>query len=208
MKSKILIWSFTAMVVTGCATGPEPISPETEPDAITANDYLLDGVFVAPGVDFSVYNRLLVTDLNLDEWRPPGQDLPLRAMNRNDRAFFREEYVGALVHYLVADGAYELALEPGEDVLLVDASLHQSTLSREASEQMGLTDPRETAVIVLSLELYDSVSGRLLATVTDRQPLGRGANHGTSPLTPMQVRRAFSEWMQYLREELDELREG
>ncbi|MDQ2075376.1 DUF3313 family protein [Marinimicrobium sp. ABcell2] len=208
MKLTMLIWLFAAAVLTGCATAPEPVPPETEADGVTVDDYLLDGVFVAPGADFSAYNRLLVTDLNLEDWRPPGRDLPLGAMNRNDREFFRQEYVGALVHHLVADGAYELALEPGNDVLQVDASLHQTTLSQEASEQMGVTDPRDMAVIVLSIELYDSVSGRLLATVTDRQPLGRGANHGSSPLTPMQVRRAFSEWMHYLREELDELREG
>src|SRR5690625_7174436 len=93
-------------------------------------------------------------------------------MNRDDRSFFQREYAQALVHYLVADGAYELALEPGEDVVQVDAQLRQTTLSPGAAEQMGVNDPRAMAVIVLGLELYDSLSGRLLAPVTDRYLIG------------------------------------
>lgn len=206
MNVKNLIGLFLILVITGCATSPEQAPAQDGLSVVSEEDYLLDGVFVAPGVDFSAYRYLLVTDLNLDQWRPAGQDLPLKAMNRDDRTFFQREYAQALVHYLVADGAYELALESGENVLQVDARLHQTTLSQQAGEQMGVTDPRAMAVIVLSLELYDSLSGRLLATVTDRQLIGTVANHSTSPLTPVQVRRAFSTWMQYLRDNLDDLR--
>lgn len=206
MKVKKLIGLFLVLMLTGCATGPEQVAKEGGLSVVSEEDYLLDGLFVAPGVDFSGYQYLLVTDLNLDQWRPMGQDLPLKAMNRDDRTFFQREYAQALVHYLVADGAYELALESGEHVLQVDAQLHQTTLSEHAGEQMGVTDPRDMAVIVLSLELYDSLSGRLLATVTDRQLIGTVANHNTSPLTPVQVRRAFSTWMEYLRNNLDDLR--
>lgn len=208
MKIKNLIGLVLVLLITACATGLEQVPEEGALSVVSEEDYMLDGVFVAPGVDFSGYRYLLVTDLNLDQWRPLGQDLPLQAMDRDDRTFFQREYAQALVHYLVADGAYELALEPGENALQVDARLHQTTLSQQAAEQMGVTDPRAMAVIVLSLELYDSLSGRLVATVTDRQLIGTAANHNTSPLTPVQVRRAFSMWMEYLRNNLDDLKRG
>ena len=208
MKIENWLGLLLVLVITGCATGPDEVPADTGLSVVSEEEYLLDGVFVAPGVDFSHYRYLLVTDLNLDQWRPAGQDLPLKAMNRDDRSFFQREYAQALVHYLVADGAYELALEPGEHVLQVDAQLHQTTLSPGAAEQMGVNDPRAMAVIVLGLELYDSLSGRLLATVTDRQLIGAVANHNSSPLTPVQVRRAFSGWMAYLRDNLDDLKRG
>lgn len=207
MNIKNLIGLLLILVLSGCATSAKQMPGEGEAPVAHQEDYLLDGLFVAPGVDFSGYRYLLVTDLNLDQWRPAGQDLPLKAMNRDDRAFFQREYAQALVHYLVADGAYQLALEPGEDVLQVDARLHQTTLSQKTGAQMGVTDPRAMAVIVLGLELYDSHSGRLLATVTDRQLIGAAADQNSSPLTPVQVRRAFSTWMQFFRSSLDDLRQ-
>lgn len=192
-------------LLAACATTPEEL--ESDRPVAALDQHLLDGVFVAPGADFSRYTRLLVTDLNLDEWRPEGSDLPLQAMNRNDRQFFREEYVGALVHFLVSDGSFQLSMEVGPEVLLVDASLHQSTLGSEHGQGSRALDPRDMAVIVLKLELYDSVSGRMLATIIDRQPLGRAASQSASPLTAAQMRRAFSHWLLMLREELNTLQQ-
>lgn len=195
--------------LAACASAPpermEQAPAETSLAASEVLDNpLLDGLFVAPGADFSRYTELLVTELQLDDWHRPGVQLPLKAMNSDDRRFFREQYVGALVHYLVADGGYSLSIEPGAQVLRLDASLHQRVrLPEGVSDPL---DPRALVLMVLNLEFYDSSSGDLLATLTDRQPIGRVGQRDNNPVAAAQVRRAFSLWMQTLREELDELR--
>src|SRR5690625_5406523 len=85
MKIENWLGLLLVLVITGCATGPEEVPADRGLSVVSEEEYLLDGVFVAPGVDFSHYRYLLVTDLNLDQWRPAGQDLPLKAMNREDR---------------------------------------------------------------------------------------------------------------------------
>src|SRR5690625_6335987 len=91
MKIEKWLGLLLVLVITGCATGPDEVPEDTGLSVVSEEEYLLDGVFVAPGVDFSHYRYLLVTDLNLDQWRPAGQDLPLKAMNRDDRSFFQRE---------------------------------------------------------------------------------------------------------------------
>jgi|GEM_PF-1585781 len=209
--SKIGVMLALSALLWGCASAPERDTddgadrdaPVTLADDVF-DDPMFDGVYIVPGVDFSRYERLLVTELNLDQWRPEGRELPLQELNRNDQNFFRQQYTSAIVHHLMARGGYELSLDPGRDVLRVDARLRQSvqqplTASREA--------PRGTIVMVLTLELLDSATGQMVATMTSRQPIDRSMNERNSPVTAMQVSRAFSEWMQWFRDELDELRE-
>lgn len=196
------------LLLTACASVP-PEQVEADPESPAAateilDNPLLDGLFVAPGTDFSGFTELLVTELYLDDWHRPGVQLPLKAMNSNDRRFFREQYVGALVHYLIADGSYSLSTEPGPQVLRLDGSLHQRIRMPEGVSDPS--DPRALVVMLINLELYDSTNGDLLATLTDRQPVGRVGQRDNNPVAAAQVRRAFSYWMQTLRQELDELR--
>lgn len=208
MIIKVLTGLLLTLLLAACATAPEqePATSHAEPDPgeVLLDNPMLDGVFVVPGVDFSHYGQLLVTDLKLEHWHPEGNDqLPLKDMDSRERSFVREEYTGALVHYLVADGAYQLSLEPGPDVLRVEASLHQALQS--SGERQRREDPRDLVMALLNLELYDSESGRLLATITARESLGRAGNRNASRLSAAQIRRAFSQWMSYVRAELDEL---
>lgn len=204
-----LVLLLAASLMTACATtGPsdvqEPEETETREQQALFDNPLFDGVYVVPGVDFSRYDALLVTELNLDQWHPEGRELPLRDLNANDRQFFRQQYSEAIVHFMVARGGYQLSLDPGRNVLRVDASLRQSVQpslgeSREA--------PRGTSVMLLTLELHDSATGELVATLSSRQPIDRSLNDRSSPVTAMQVRRAFAHWVQWFHQELDALRQ-
>ncbi len=207
---------FLSLLMVGCASTPEAPEDEesTEAERVSSeqadsepaplDDPMLDGVFIVPGVDFSGYGSLLVPALNLDQWRPAGRELPLKELNRNDRQFFRQTYTESLVHTLVMNGDYALAVSPGEGVLEVRGQLRQSV---QAAEEGSSSSPRGTIVMLLTLDLYDSESGDLVATMTSRQPIDRSLNERNSPLTGMQVQRAFLEWMRWFREELDSLRE-
>ncbi|WP_027330740.1 DUF3313 family protein [Marinimicrobium agarilyticum] len=188
---------------------PKPASAkaaEAERAPISEEAWLdprLDGVFVVPGVDFSRYRSLLVPTLNLDQWRPLGQELPLQELNRNDEQFIRQTYTETLVHTLVMQGGYELAMEPGPGVLEVRGRLQQGL---QASDEGSL--PRGAVVMLLNLDLHDSESGELVAALSQRQPLARSLNERASQLTAMQIQQAFLDWMEWFRRELDVLRSG
>lgn len=203
---------FLSLLMVGCASTPgtqeeaEP-SESQQDDSIAAplDDPMLDGVFVVPGVDFSSYQSLLVPELNLDQWRPPGRELPMQELNRNDSQFFRQTYSESLVHTLVINGDYSLAMSSAPGVLKVEGQLRQAV---QEAEESSANAPRGTIVMLLTLDLYDSQSGDLVATMTSRKPIDRSLNERNSPLTAMQVQRAFLEWMRWFREELDALRAG
>lgn len=168
-------------------------------------DPTFDGVFVVPDTDFSRFDSIILTELDLTEWRPAGRALPLKELNRNDRAFMTEQYTQAMVHYVTQRGDFQLSVDPGESVLQVVASLHQGV--QPGGEEFGQAS-RGNIVMLINWELYDSVTGQLVATMTSRQPLGRTMNERSSPLTAMQVTRAFSRWAVWFESELSELSEG
>lgn len=208
MSARCLSAIAASLLLVACASAPpEPAEPSSESSFAGSqilDNPLLDGLFVAPGTDFSGFTELLVTELDLDDWHRSGTRLPLKAMNSDDRRFFREQYVKTMVHYMIADGGYSLSTDVGSKVLRLDASLHQRIRVPEGVADPS--DPRALVVLLLNIELVDSTSGQLLATFTDRQPVGRVGQRDNNPVAAAQVRRAFSYWMQTLREELDLLR--
>lgn len=197
------------LALNGCTTSPEKDSDSSSDNTDTAqaqtvfDDPFFDGVYVVPGVDFSRYDALMVTELDLEQWRPQGRELPLEELNRNDQQYFRQEYSEAVVHYLVAQGGFELSLDAEPNVLRVDANLRQ-TLQPPLDE--GRAAPRGSIIMLLTLELVDSSTGQLVGTLSNRQAIDRSMNERNSPLTTMQVSEAFAQWMRWFRGELNELR--
>lgn len=199
------------LALNACTTSPERGSDSSSGSTDTAqaqtvfDDPFFDGVYVVPGVDFSRYDSLMITELDLEQWRPQGRELPLEELNRNDQQYFRREYSEAVVHYLVAQGGFELSVDPAPNVLRVDANLRQTLQPPLNSEREA---PRGSIVMLLTLELIDSGTGQLVGTLSNRQAIDRSMNERNSPLTTMQVREAFAQWMRWFREELNELRRG
>jgi len=214
MRAYLLIFLGLALSLSySCASIPgKSDEPETKPEpgvksADTSSSALpdpsLDGDVVAPGVDFSRYQRLLVTDLDLSRWQSQANAETLVRLNRDQRQFLREEYTQALVHYLVADGGYQLSLEPEAGVLRIDTLIRQGLQRLRANPQQ----PAEPFIVMLiQMELYDARSGRFLASLTDRQAVGRLTDRAKPRLAERQIARSFSDWMEWLREQLDQLR--
>lgn len=204
---RALIWLVLPVLAACATTAPEreASAPDEPTEEGAANEprldeTLLDGVFVAPGSRFDQYSALLVPALDLEQWHPAGRELPLKELNRNDRRFIQQTYSQALVHRLVMNGDYALAVDPAEQVLEVRGRLRQ----RVSPAREGR--PRGTVEMVLTLDLVDSVSGDLLATMTERQPIDRSLGERGNRVTAMQIRRAFAQWMQWFRAELRALR--
>lgn len=134
-------------------------------------------VYADPGADLSIYNRVMLLDATVafkKNWkRDQNRGNPLRVKDRdmvkiqeNVAETFREVFTKELV-----EGGYEMADEPGEDVLLIKPAIvdldvaapdiQSSTLTRSYSESAG--------EMTLNLELYDSLTEDKIAKATDRK---------------------------------------
>lgn len=209
---------FVLMVLlTSCSSQPhQPESANAEKIVDQAppraESIYMDGTFVVPGVEFSRYKKLIVADLDLGniDVELPGSwnGNKTWALGEDEKRFFREEYIQAVVVNLIADGAYTTALTAADDVLLLKAKIIRiAPLSSEnpAAAKTLAAYNESSASMTIAMELYDSVSGNLVGTVTDTRDLGRIWDENSGPSTRLQVNLAFSFWLKFLRSELDQL---
>lgn len=174
-----------------------------------------DGTFVAPGIDFSKYKKILVEQLDMEnvEIIQPSSE-PLRrtpwTLKADDKAYYQERYTEALVNNLVADGVYTTVTSPGADVLVLKSRILQIAplaskddiegrpgVMKVYSEGMGR--------MTIEMSLYDSESGKALGIITDQRDLGRIWEENNRVTNNIQVRLAFNAWLKKLRSELDAL---
>lgn len=173
-----------------------------------------DGTFVAPGTDFSRYKRVIVTDLGLNDTQitltttQVSGNKSTQSLSEQDKRFFREEYTHSVVVNLIADGTYTTALNPADDVLLIKSKIVQisPTVTDDKNTNPGMKIYNEgNATMMISMELYDSMSNKLIGTVTSSRALGLMQNDNNRTSTNAQIRQAFAFWLRTLRTELDAL---
>lgn len=216
---KSVLISLCASIVVGCSSA-KPFERDAALKAQTAGlaavvDTRFDGTFVAPDARFGQYKQLLVEQLDLSDvhiHRGSSDKINQTpwVLSDADRRYYQERYSEALMANLIADGRFATALQVGEDVLVIkakvleiaplaskDDSQGRPTISKVYSEGMG--------TMTLELTLVDSVSGNLLAIITDRRNLGRVWEENNRVTNNVQIRLAFNQWLRTLRTELDRL---
>ena len=213
-RKKIIVNALNAllvMILVGCSSQPKQVE---EPAVKAFDPAEADGIFVVPGIDFSQYKKLIVTDLELDEIdirQPPPtskNQSPWRLGEREKR-FMREEYTQAVVMNLIADGAYATALDAGDDVLLLRSEITRiaplvTSASAAAAKTMESYNASNGAMTI-SMELYDSISRKLVGTIISTRDLGRIWDENSSASVSLQVDLAFKYWLKGLRAQLDQL---
>jgi len=216
--SKFVLLALAASLVVGCS-----MTKKHEQDAqikadkagLTAVEKTrFDGTFIAPGAEFSQYKKLFVEQLNLSEVKIRKQssnnlttDTPWE-LNDADRRFYQERYTEALMNNLIADGTYATAMQAGPDVLTVSAKVLEIAPLGSKDDMKGRpTDVKVYSegmgTMTLEISLYDSVSGKPLAIITDQRDLGRMWEENNRATNNVQVRLAFNQWLSNLRKELD-----
>jgi len=216
--SKFALLALAASLVAGCS-----ITKKHEKEAQIKADKAgltvvektrFDGTFIAAGAQFSQYKKLIVEQLDMSEVKIRKQssnnltnDTPWE-LNDADRRFYQERYTEALMNNLIADGTYTTAMQTGSDVLAVSAKVLEIAPLGSKDDMKG----RPTNVKVysegmgtmtLEISLYDSVSGKPLAIITDQRDLGRIWEENNRATNNVQVRQAFNQWLGNLRKELD-----
>lgn len=216
--SKFVLLALAASLVTGCS-----ITKKHEKDAqikadkagLTAVEKTrFDGTFIASGAQFSQYKKLFVEQLNMTDVKIRKQssvntfdDTPWE-LNDADRRYYSERYTEALMNNLIADGTYTTAMQAGPDVLTVSAKVLEIAPLASKDDLKGRPTNMKVysegmGTMTLEISLYDSMSGKPLAIITDQRDLGRIWEENNRVTNNVQVRLAFNQWLSNLRKELD-----
>ena len=216
----IALVALAASVVSGCSlTKPHEQEAQLKADkaGLTAVEKTrFDGTFIAPDAKFSHYTKLLVEQLDLRDVKIRKQssthfinDTPWE-LNDSDRRYYQERYTEALTNNLIADGTYSTALQPGPDVMAISAKVLEIAPLGSKDDPKGRPGNIKVysegmGTMTLEISLYDSVSGKPLAIITDQRDLGRIWEENNRVTNNIQVRLAFNQWLRNLRTELDKV---
>lgn len=217
---RLLMLGLITSLATGCGVNkPHEKAAQEKAQSQGMNTVYnsrFDGTFVAPGVDFSKYKKILVEQLDMEnvEIIQPSSQSSMRntpwVLKPKDKVYYQERYTEALINNLVADGAYATASSTGEDVLVLKSRILQiAPLASKDDTQgrPGITKVYSEGMgkMTIEMSLYDSVSGKALGIITDQRDLGRIWEENNRSTNNVQVRLAFNAWLSKLRSELDGL---
>lgn len=134
-------------------------------------------VYAQPDIDWGQYSKIYMDEPFVDfkeNWqRDQNRDHP-GWITDDDMAKIKIElsslFMGVFTETLL-EGGYELVLETGEDVLLIKPAIIGLDVVAPDRNSTGLTRTYSESAgeMTLYLELYDSVSGEMLAKALDRK---------------------------------------
>lgn len=217
--SMIAIGICSIGALNGCSTQAphEKAAAEmAQAEGLNIVDSRFDGVFVAPDADFKRYKRIQIEVLGLDDVEilrsesGPSHTRTPWVLNDADKEQYRARYLESITRHLLADGRFTTTADNAEDVLVLRSKILQiaplaskddfqgrPTMMKSYSEGMG--------TMTIEMTLYDGVTGKALAIITDRRELGRLWEENNRVTNAIQIRNAFNAWMKKLRNELDAL---
>lgn len=170
----------------------------------------MQNAYRKPGEDFSQYSRLLLLDCYVafkKNWQMGHSGVTKHDME-NIKKSLAEEFRKVFVEEL-EQGGYPVVEEAAEDVLLVRPAIIDldivapDTMSAGRSESFSAS----SGAMTLYVELYDSVSGEILARASDREASRltgniQWTNRGTNI---REARKMLTRWADLLRRRLDEV---
>ena len=170
-------------------------------------------VYAKPDADLSVYDKVLLVDATVafkKNWKRDQNRSYTFKVSASDMErikadlaeLFKEVFSGKL-----SEAGYELVTETGEDVLIVRPAIVNLDVNapdtRSTSRSYQLTD--SAGEMTLYVELYDSVTGAILAKALDRQADRRRGNFQwqTKGSNRLAAKRILKSWADTLISALD-----
>jgi len=172
--------------------------------------------YIDPEADFSAFERVVILEPFV-AFRSNWQRDQNRSRSRNIRASDMERikadvaslFKEVFTERLEADDGFEVVVAADYDVLLLRPAIIDLDITAPDVRTAGRsrTFAASTGAATLYLELFDSVSGKIIGRAADRQAARRaGGNVSWSSrvTNTAEARRMFGRWADRLREFLDE----
>ena len=181
MNSRILtafLASFSLLITVSSAYAKEELPQTTIEGLERVEDSKLALVYVEPGADFSQYSRIYMVDTYIafkKSWRrDQNRSANPHKISSNDMDKMKAELAGLfgdIFTEVLEQGGYELVSERADDVLIIKPAI--INLDIAAPDGLSSNDTRtyseSPGEMTLYLELFDSVTGDLIAKAMDLQ---------------------------------------
>jgi hypothetical protein len=199
------------LALAGCATAPESI-PE---GLVLVKDTQADTVYARPGVDFGKYTQFYLLEPNIAfraDWESDmafpggGAGMGISSSDMERIISMGKKLLAEQFDAELKKGGFALVPKAGPHVLAVKASIADLYLEvpdpNNLAGTWGRTYSRSSGSATLEIELYDSVSGQLLARAhddKDNENDGYSWRFEKNQMSNINdARAAFSDWAQML----------
>lgn len=174
-------------------------------------------IYANPDVDWSVYTQIQLEDATIAfrrDWQRDqnrGDPFKVKASDVTKiKSELSEQFRTVFTEELTQNGSYVMSDMAGDNVLMIKPAIVDLDIA--APDTMRPYNSRQytesAGEMTLKLELYDSVTGDLLATASDRKVSPyRGYMQWTNSVSNRaDSRRMLQQWAESLRKRLDEAR--
>lgn len=168
--------------------------------------------YVKPDIDLSVYNRVLVKPLNIDNievlkpvWEQDNDDV--WSFEPEDTDAIQEWFMDAMQNELETNGGYALVADPAADVLRIEVELLSITPyvkpGTPASDGEFEISTLGSGDVVVSAEFRDSTTRELLVLIEGERMIGEKYRELSRENHTKNVKNLFAKWGKVVREALD-----
>ena len=192
--------------------------PETHDGLVLVPDRKVAAAYHDPEADFSIYNKVMLLDCYVafkKNWqRDQNRQLTSARITAEDmekiKAAVAELFREVFTEVLQEDGGYEVVDAAGDDVLLIRPAIVDLDITAPDKPTAGRTHSYTSTAgaATVYIELFDSVSGDILARAADRREARRSGGYisYTNRVTnTADARRMLKRWANILRTRLDEI---
>ena len=214
----ILLFVFLAAPIPAHAQAEGDI-PEVSLDGLELVEKNRRGeIYADPGIDWSEYEKVKLDTSTVafrKNWQRDQNRHQLNKVRDSDIERIKTEmaqlFDDVFSEELVENGGYQLSDQTGGNVMrisphIVDLDIYAPDTRSSTGVQRSYTE--SAGRMTLKLRIYDSVTGDLIATLSDRQDAPRRGyvQWSTSVSNKAEANRMFRRWASALVERLDEAR--
>ena len=205
----------TGGTLAAAAEGPAEL---THDGLVLVHDTKVMAAWVKPGADFSVYDRVMMLQAYVafrSGWQRDQNRSSVNRVTNRDVQRIKDEMANlfreVFVEELSSDGGFEVVDTPDTDVLLVRPAIIDLDVTAPDTRSAGRSRSfaSTAGAATLYLELFDSVSGEILARAVDRQAANRPGDVmriSNTVTNRAEAKQVLAGWADLLRQSLDEVR--
>lgn len=205
-----------ACLVSGLAVAKKDDLPAVSHDGLELREgKVAEVLYVRPGVDFSGYKRFAILECPVafsKDWERERKSGAMRVSQKEMdqmKAGLSAEFLKIFTDELQNKGGYTIVTEGAEDVLILRPAIIDLEVTATDSMSAGrsYTLSESAGGMTLYLEIYDSVTGQILARAIDRQEdRGMGRIQWQNSVTnKAEADKILRRWAAALRARLDEV---
>ena len=172
----------------------------------------IPATYVKEGVNLSVYNKVMVKPLSLDNvevlkpvWEEGNDDV--WAFNPENRSAIQKWFLDAMQQEIGGNGGYPLVNASGDDVLRVEVEVLSITPyvkpGTQSSDSDHVISTLGSGDIVISAEFRDSKTRELLILIEGERTIGEKYRELSAENHIKNLKGMFTKWGKKVREALD-----